>query len=92
MSKPTDDRDKKPKELHIKIDRVEYETTSTELTGTQLRQLATPDIGADRDLFEVVPGQPDRKVADTDTVEISNGKRFFTAPAHINPGARGAEA
>jgi hypothetical protein len=35
-----------------------------------------------------VPGHPDRKILDETIVEISNGKRFFTAPAHINPGAQ----
>jgi hypothetical protein len=77
---------KKPKEFHIKIDRVEYQVEQEELTGAQLRQLPTPPIGPDRDLFEVIPGQPDRKITDDYVVEIVNGKRLFTAPAHINPG------
>lgn len=81
-----DAEDKKPKEFHIKIDRVQYTVTQHELTGSQLRQLPTPPIGADRDLFEVVPGKQDRKILDADVVEIVNGKRLFTAPAHINPG------
>lgn len=76
----------KPKAFHIKIDRVEFRVEEAELTGAQLRSLPSPPIGADRDLFEVIPGQPDRKISDTDVVEIANGKRFFTAPAHINPG------
>jgi hypothetical protein len=77
---------KKPKEFHIKIDRVQYKVAEEELTGAQLRQLPTPPIGADRDLFEVIPGQPDRKITDAFVVEIVNGKRLFTAPSHINPG------
>ncbi len=80
------EEDKKPKQFHIKIDRVEYEVTQKELTGAQLRQLPIPAIGPDRDLFEVIPGKEDRKISDTDIVEIVNGKRLFTAPAHINPG------
>jgi hypothetical protein len=78
---------KEPKLFHIKIDRVEYRVAEEELTGAQLRRLPTPHIGPDRDLFEVVPGQPDRKIADTYVVEIFDGKRLFTAPGHINPGA-----
>jgi hypothetical protein len=74
------------KPFHIKIDRVEYHVPEEELTGAQLRQLPTPPIGPDRDLFEVIPGQPDRKITDDYVVEIVNGKRLFTAPAHINPG------
>lgn len=80
---------KKPKEFHIKIDRVEYEVTHETMTGAELRQLPNPPIGPERDLYEVVPGQADRKVGDADIVEIVNGKRLFTAPGHINPGAAG---
>ena len=69
------------------IDRAHYEVHQHEMTGEQLRHVPPTPIGSDRDLFEVVPGEPDRKISDTDVVKISNGKRFFTAPAHINPGA-----
>jgi hypothetical protein len=73
-------------EFHIQIDRVHFTVTQREMTGAQLRQVPPTPIGPDRDLFEVVPGGTDRKIADTDTVEIKDGKRFFTAPAQINPG------
>lgn len=76
-----------PHEFHIQIDRVHYTVTKSEMTGAELRQVPAPPIGSDRDLFEVVPGHPDRKIEDTTTVEIHDGKRFFTAPSHINPGA-----
>ena len=76
----------KPHEFHIQIDRVHYTVTKPEMTGAELRQVPPTPIGPDRDLFEVVPGHPDRKIADTDVVKIQDGKRFFTAPSHINPG------
>ena len=75
-----------PKEFQIQIDRVHFKVTKSEMTGTELRVVPPVPIGPDRDLFEVVPGQADRKVGDFDVVEIRNGKRFFTAPSHINPG------
>ncbi len=78
----------KPHEYHIQIDRVHYTITKAEMTGAELRHVPTPTIGPDRDLFEVVPGQPDNKVEEADVVQIHDGKRFFTAPAHINPGVR----
>jgi hypothetical protein len=56
------------------------------MTGVELRALVGPPIWADRDLFEVVPGGTDRKVEDADTVRMRDGLRFFSAPAHINPG------
>ncbi len=71
----------------IKIDRAEYPVRERVLTGAQLRQLPTPPIGPDRDLFEVVPGGSDVKIADEQEVRMRDGLRFFTAPAQINPGA-----
>ena len=73
--------------FQIQIDRAHYTVTQEQMTGLQLRHVPTPPIGADRDLFEVVPGGSDRKIGDQDVVSIRNGLRFFTAPAQINPGA-----
>lgn len=77
----------KPEEIKIQIDRVHYEVHQTEMTGEELRHVPDPPIGPDRDLFEVVPGHTDRKIGDHEKVALSNGTRFFTAPAHINPGS-----
>jgi hypothetical protein len=65
----TEQSEKKPHELKIQIDRTHYEVTKSHMTGAEIRAVPNPDIGPDRDLFE-----------------IRNGMRFFTAPAHINPG------
>lgn len=73
-------------EFHIQIDRVHFTVTQRQMTGQQLRQVPPTPIGPDRDLFEVIPGGPDRKIGDNDFVEIRDGERFFTAPAQINPG------
>jgi hypothetical protein len=73
-------------EFHIQIDREHFTVSQSALTGTQLRQLSSPPIGPDRDLFEVVPGHPDRKIANDELVSMHDGLRFFTAPAVINPG------
>lgn len=72
--------------FRIKIDRTDYEVRERFLTGVQLRQLPKPPIGPDRDLFEVVPGGTDKKIADDEEVRMRDGLRFFTAPAQINPG------
>src|SRR6202142_323786 len=74
-------------EFHIQIDRVHYKVHKHIMTGLELRHVPKPPIGPDRDLFEVVPGGTDRKILDDEKVEIRDGKRFFTAPAQINPGA-----
>lgn len=71
----------------IKIDRTEFKVKEHFLTGAQLRALPNPPIGPGRDLFEVVPGGSDEKIADTQKVKMRDGLRFFTAPAQINPGS-----
>ena len=70
----------------IRIDRQEFTVRQEVLTGAELRRLPEPDIGPDRDLFEVVPGGSDQKIELTDRVKMRDGLRFFTAPAQINPG------
>lgn len=76
------------KTFEIKIDRTSYKVEQGTLTGADLRRLPEPDIGPDRDLFEVVPGGSDRKIEADTQVEMRNGLRFFTAPAQINPGGK----
>ena len=75
-----------PPHFQIRIDRDHYTVTQAALTGVQLRALPNPDIGSDRDLFEVVPGGSDIKIENDALVEMRSGLRFFTAPAQINPG------
>lgn len=90
MSESNKDEDRgqpdRPKTFEIKIDRTSYKVHEPALTGAQLRRLPEPDVGPDRDLFEVVPGGSDLKIEADAQVEMRNGLRFFTAPAQINPG------
>lgn len=76
-----------PQQFQIQIDRVHFTVTQPKMTGAELRGLPSTPIAADRDIFEVVPGGPDKKIGDGDEVEMKNGLRFFTAPAQINPGS-----
>ena len=87
ISDPHPRPDPPKSEFTIKIDRAIYKVHARELTGQQLRAVSDPPIGADRDLFEVVPGGSDIKILDDDVVKMRDGLRFFTAPAQINPGA-----
>jgi hypothetical protein len=90
MADPGSTETHHPPNLHIKIDRTEYTVHEREMTGAQLRHVPDPPIGPDRDLFEVIPGGSDRKIEEAMVVEIRDGLRFFTVPAHINPGAERA--
>ena len=80
-----------PPDMHIRVDRQDFDVSPAKLhdgalTGKEIRELAKPPIGADRDLFEIVPGGSDRKIEDGDTVAIRDHIRFFSAPRNINPG------
>jgi hypothetical protein len=76
-----------PKEgFHIQIDRDHFTVHQEHMTGAEIRRVPNPEIGPDRDLFEVGPAHSDIKIEDNATVEIRDGLRFFTAPSHINPG------
>ena len=74
--------------FEIQIDRAKYTVTQRVMTGAEIRKVPPDGILPDRDLFLVVPGGPDKKIADDERVEIRDGMRFFTAPGQINPGAR----
>ena len=50
-----------PERITIQINRVHYEVNVTHMTGEQPPAPEAADR-ADRDLFEVVPGHPDRKI------------------------------
>jgi hypothetical protein len=75
--------------FQIQIDREHFTVHQEEMTGAQIRQIPTPPIGPDRDLFQVGPAHTDVKIENTTVVEMRNGLRFFTAPATINPGRTG---
>ena len=79
-----------PKGFRIRIDRTDYTVTKEKLSGAQLRELPTPPIPPDRDIYQVVPGHEDLKIKDDDTVQMHDGLRFFTVPNTINPGTSGA--
>ena len=74
------------KTFEIQIDRVLYKLTENRLTGADLRRIPEPPIPAERDIFEIIPGHPDRKIENDDRIVIRDGLRFFTAPNTINPG------
>jgi hypothetical protein len=88
MSQPTPESHEHRDKWKIQIDRIHYVVEMKEMTGTQIRDVPSPPIGPDRDLFEVVPGGSDPKIGNDTVVKIRDGLRFFTAPAHINPGQR----
>ncbi|PIR83898.1 hypothetical protein COU18_01945 [Candidatus Kaiserbacteria bacterium CG10_big_fil_rev_8_21_14_0_10_51_14] len=79
--------------ITIHIDHQVYHAPKTPMTGSELRALADPDIGPDRDLFLTVPGpEDDRKIGNDEAVDLKNGMHFYSAPTTINPGDHNAFA
>jgi hypothetical protein len=75
--------------IEIIIDKQHIKASKPIMTGGELRALHNPPIGSDRDLFLKVPGPgDDRKIGESDKVELKDGMQFFSVPAKINPGAR----
>jgi hypothetical protein len=71
----------------IKIDKETFHVEAASMTGQELLELPNPPIGADRDLFLVVPGPADDILVGNDqSIELKDGMHFFTAPSTINPG------
>lgn len=76
----------KPGKVPILIDGHKYVAPSREMTGGQLRGLASPPIGEDRDLWRDAAGDLDELVADDAVLHLEPQTRFFTVPRVINPG------
>jgi hypothetical protein len=86
VNEHNEQHEKKPHEIVIHIDRNQFKVEKPTLTGEQLRQLPSPPIGADYDLFREVPGGEDKLIADQENVELENGMHFFSVQRNINPG------
>jgi Multiubiquitin len=73
--------------FEIFIDHHKFEVTQAIMTGAELRQLPSPPIGPDRDLYLEQPGGEDQLIGLQYQIKIKDGQHFFTVPTTINPGA-----
>ena len=73
--------------ISIIIDKKEYKAPKEVMTGAELKALAQPPIGNDKDLFETVPKGDDIKIGDNQSVHLKNGMHFYSVPKTINPGS-----
>lgn len=78
----------KPEKIPIYIDGTKYQAHANELTGTEVRALAQPPVGEDRDLWLDVVDELDKLVGDDEVIKMVDKMRFFTVPRVINPGQR----
>ena len=81
-------KQKPPSKITIRVDRDVIHVEVSTLTGLGIRQLVSPPIGSDHDLFLVHPGPTeDERISDEREVELKSGMEFFSAPTTINPGS-----
>lgn len=87
MEKIDHDHNQERRVIPIFIDDIKYDAPSQIMTGQALRELPTPPIQADRDLWLEVPGpQDDVLIRPDQTYEVKPGNHYYTAPSTINPG------
>jgi len=72
--------------IPIVIDRRSYDAPRNPMTGAELRQLAEPHIGPDRDLYLDRPGTRGVLILNEERVELHPGMHFFSVPKHIHEG------
>jgi hypothetical protein len=71
----------------IYLDRAAYRVPRRPMSGQELRNLPTPGLSSDLDLFQVSAGSSDDLVVhDEELVHINEGEEFFTAPRTILAG------
>lgn len=74
-------------EITIYIDRSAFRVARHAVTGRLLRELATPAISSEYELYHVSQGgEPDLLVHDEEVVELEDGTHFFSAPKMIMAG------
>lgn len=72
---------------YVTIDRMQFAVEPRTATGADVRRLAHPPIGHDRDLWLETGSGVDVPVFDHTEVELRDGVSFWTAPRAISAGA-----
>lgn len=80
MSNGSDDRerDRDRRRIPIRIDEKKCDAPKPEMTGAELKTLGGVPTGYR--LFQDVPGPSDKQIADTETVELGGGEKFYSLP------------
>jgi hypothetical protein len=87
------DKNDQDHKISIHIDKQQVFAPKAEMTGAEIRALATPTIGPDHDLYLEIPGKAeDHLVGDSEIVKLKSGMHFYGAPGKVNPGAPDATA
>ena len=71
----------------VVIDGRSYLVRQRALPGAELRELAAPPVGDDRDLYLEVPGSADRLVEDAELIDLRAQVHLFSVPKAIVAGS-----
>lgn len=76
-------------EIEIRIDRHTFWVPAQPMSASVLRQLPTPPLGSEVDLFQMSSGSDseDLLIGADQIVDFENGTNFFSAPTAINAGS-----
>jgi hypothetical protein len=86
MNQPSAPANHENRVIPIFIDDANFDLTTSQQTGTQLRALVP--VPADRDLWLDTHGNKDDiLIRPEDTYEVKPGSHYYTAPSTINPGS-----
>lgn len=94
---PKDNPPSKPesgdrRRVPIEIDGKRYRAPKPTMKGAELRILADPDIGPDRDLYLETEAVEDPPVGDEEQIDLKPNMVFFSVPKVINPGTTAVAA
>lgn len=74
--------------IRIHIDRQPYTVHERDMTGADLRNVPTPPIGENFDLWLEEHGDTeDKAVTPVETVRVKEDMHFYSSPSNISPGA-----
>lgn len=68
----------RPKIVDVYIDSVKYRHRSGPVTPAEIRRIAEPDIPVDKDIWLDVDDDLDRRLDESDTVDLVAGMHFFS--------------
>jgi hypothetical protein len=67
-----------PSPIHVYIDRVKYQHRPGPVTPAQIREIPTPSVPADKDVWLDIVDALDRRLEEGDSVDLVEGMHFFT--------------
>lgn len=71
--------------ITVFLDAHPYTVAAGAISEHQLRQLPTPPIAGDLDIWHDIPDAEDQRLARNEIIDALGGERFFSAPKHHHP-------